>query len=105
MVTRLPLHERCPNPIVAACYLPPVPASTVVADLHPVTGGRFEATCGKCLRPSLRVAAVDAAHAWEELQRIGWTPYKSYVLCPACTKDPPNVDRDAAAARKKRKRR
>jgi hypothetical protein len=40
-----------------------------VRHLHLVTGGRFEATCGNCLRPSLRVAAVDAAHAWDELQR------------------------------------
>jgi hypothetical protein len=46
-------------------------------DLHPVTGGRFEATRGKCLRTSLRVAAVDSAHAWEGLQRIARTPRKS----------------------------
>jgi hypothetical protein len=82
-----------------------MPPSTALPDLHRVTGGRFEAACGKCLRPSLRVAAVDKARAWEELQRIGWTPYRSYVLCPACTLDPPNVDKDAAAARKRRKRR
>jgi hypothetical protein len=46
---------------------------------------------GKGMRQSLRVAAVDAAHAWVELQRIGWTPCCSYVLCPACTEDPPDV--------------
>ena len=74
-------------------------------DLHAVTGGRLEAQCGKCMRNSVPVAAVDADGAWEELQRLGWTSYKSYVLCPACTKDPPNVDKDAAAARTRRKRR
>jgi hypothetical protein len=81
-----------------------MPPSPVLPDLHAVTGGRLEATCGKCLKYSAPVAAVGPAHAWEELQRIGWTPYKSYVLCPACTKDPPNVDKDTAAARKRRKK-
>ena len=56
------------------------------------------------------VASADAEAAWAELQRVGWTLYtpktgtRSYALCPACTADPPDVDRDAAAARARRKR-
>ncbi len=51
-----------------------------------------------------------AEQTWAELQKIGWTLYKAktgtreYALCPACTKDPPDVDKDAAKAMTRRKR-
>jgi hypothetical protein len=76
--------------------------------LHPVRKGR-EATCGKCLAHSPAISGNDTA-AWAELLKVGWSLYRpkhgmrTYALCPACAKDPPNVDRDAAAARKARKR-
>ena len=82
----------------------------MVPHFHPVTGGRLEATCGKCMRPSVAVAGPDAEAAWAELQRAGWTLYtaktgtRAYALCATCAADPPNVDRSAAAARKSRKR-
>lgn len=78
--------------------------------LYPVTGGGFEATCGKCLGHSVSVPAADAPSACAELLTLGWSLYKprygvrSYALCPACTKDPPDVEKDAAAARRSRKR-
>jgi hypothetical protein len=85
-------------------------AIVTVPNFHALRGGRLEATCGSCLGHSLSVAGPDAEAAWAELQRAGWTLYtpktgtRSYALCQACTADPPDVDRDAAAARKSRKR-
>jgi hypothetical protein len=46
-------------------------------------------------------------------QRAGWTLYQSklmpnareYALCPACTANPPDVDKAVALARKRRRRR
>jgi hypothetical protein len=89
----------------APSYDPQPVTDRVPGSIHPLTGGRFEAQCGKCLKPSVPVATVDAAQAWDELQRVGWTLHNAYALCPACTKDPPNVDKDAAEARRRRKRR
>jgi hypothetical protein len=61
--------------------------------------------CGKCLRRSAPLAAESPEAAWVSLVGIGWTLYKhGYALCPACTKDPPNVDKDAARAMRGRKR-
>ncbi len=34
---------------------------------HPLTGSRWQSTCGRCLRNSVPVPAVDADHAWAEL--------------------------------------
>jgi hypothetical protein len=65
----------------------------------------FQARCGKCMKSSETVAADGPDGAWTELQKIGWTPYRSYALCQACTADPPNVDKDAAKAMRGRKRR
>jgi hypothetical protein len=56
-------------------------------------------TCGKCLHPSAAVVAESPNAAWTALQALGWTLYKQgYALFPACTADPPNVDKDAARA-------
>jgi hypothetical protein len=63
--------------------------------IHAVRGG-FEATCGKCLHPSEAVEGNSPEGAWAALLELGWTLYKQgYALCAACTKDPPNVDKDA----------
>jgi hypothetical protein len=72
--------------------------------LYTIAGGRFEATCGGCLRYSAPVVAADEGAAWEELQRSGWTQRHAYALCPACTADPPDPDKDAAKAKKGRRR-
>jgi hypothetical protein len=60
--------------------------------IHAVRGG-FEAMCGKCLRPSAAVAADSPESAWVAMQALGWTLYRDYALCPACTKDPPTSTR------------
>lgn len=73
--------------------------------VHPVRGS-FDAMCGKCLHPSEAVSADSPESAWVAIQALGWTLHKQgYALCPACTKDPPNVDKDAARAMRGRKRR
>jgi len=75
-----------------------------IPTLHAVRGG-FSATCGKCLVSSDGVAADSPESAWLAIQASGWTLHKhGYPLCLACTKDPPNVDKDAARAMKSRKR-
>lgn len=74
--------------------------------MHRVRDG-LEATCGKCLRNSPAVSA-SVAEPWAELLKLGWSLYRpkhgmrTYALCEKCTKDPP--DKQAAAARKARKR-
>jgi hypothetical protein len=65
-------------------------------DLHPVRGGP-EATCGKCLARCRSVGGSDT-EAWSVFPQIGWSLFtprtgtRWYALCPACTKDRPNVD-------------
>ncbi|HEY5146300.1 MAG TPA: hypothetical protein VII82_06020 [Polyangiaceae bacterium] len=68
---------------------------TYVPDLHRLTGGRFEAICGKCLRTSESVHAMDASRAWGALLQVGWSLYtsevmagRSYAICPSCTAAP-----------------
>jgi hypothetical protein len=73
--------------------------------MHEVAGGLLEATCGKCMKLSPGVAGASPESAWAELQRAGWTMYRTYALCPSCTADPPDIDKDAAAAKRRRKRR
>jgi hypothetical protein len=89
---------------VAPCYGSRVP----LPDLHPVRGGR-EAMCGKCLARSPASSGNDT-EAWAEILKLGWSLYRpkhgmrTYALCPACTKDPPDIDKEAAAAHLRRKR-
>lgn len=77
--------------------------------LNHVRGGR-EATCGKCLAHSPAMSGNETA-AWAELLRLGWSLYRpkhsmrTYTLCRACTTDPPDADKQAAAALRSRKRR
>jgi hypothetical protein len=75
-----------------------------IPSIFPVASG-FEAMCGKCMKSSATVSGDGPEAAWTALQALGWTPYRSSALCPACTKDPPNVDKDAAKAMRGRKRR
>jgi hypothetical protein len=61
--------------------------------------------CGKCLHYSGAVPADSPESAWVAIQALGWTLYRQgYALCPTCTADPPNVDKDAAQAMRRRKR-
>ncbi len=83
---------------------------THLPDLHRVAGGRFGATCGKCLH-SDSVPAGDADAAWAELVRFGWSLYTSevmagrtYAICPSCTANPVSVENAVRGARKARKR-
>jgi hypothetical protein len=77
-------------------------------DLHRVRDG-LEATCGKCLQHSPAVSA-SLAEPWAELLKLGWSLYRpkhgmrTYAICPGCTSDPADVDKQAATARKARKR-
>jgi hypothetical protein len=78
-----------------------------VPELSPVTGGRFEATCGRCLKHSPFIAAVDAAHAWSDLLKIGWSVNdkgRPCAICPKCTANPETIDDAAKAAQKRRKK-
>jgi hypothetical protein len=79
-------------------------------DLHRLTGGRFEATCGKCLRSDF-VPAVDADDAWAEMLRLGWSLYisevmagRTYALCPSCTAHPRSIEDLVKAAKGRRRR-
>jgi hypothetical protein len=55
-------------------------------------------------------SAAWSTQAWAEILKIGWSLYRpkhgirTYALCAACTKDPPDVDKEAAAAHLRRKR-
>lgn len=42
-------------------------------DLRPLTEGRWQARCQFCKVESIPVAAVDAAHAWTDLEKLGWS--------------------------------
>jgi hypothetical protein len=60
-----------------------------VPHLKVLVGSHYEASCGKCLRSSMPVPGIDAAHAWGELRQIGWTLSTSegegYPLCSSCS--------------------
>jgi hypothetical protein len=58
---------------------------THVPDLHLLTDGRFRVQCGKGLRLSVSLHAGDAAEAWGDLLRLGWSLYASEVWRPART--------------------
>jgi hypothetical protein len=95
---------------------PPLAAKAQVAvvtrlpDLHSVAGRRFAATCGKCLLSDF-VPAGDAADAWGQLLRLGWSLYTSevmagrtYAICPSCTTNPVRIEDAVKSALKARKR-
>ena len=80
-------------------------------DFYPIASGGFGTKCGACLASAFTVAK-EREEAWAELQRAGWAPYESklgtggrtYPICPACVKDPPDVDKAVARAHKSRQR-
>jgi len=41
---------------------------------------------------------------WLALVAVGWTLYRTCVLCPACPAHPPKVDKDAARPMRPRKK-
>jgi hypothetical protein len=45
---------------------------TDVPELHPLTEGRWAARCQFCKVETIPVAAVDATHAWDDLEKLGW---------------------------------
>lgn len=79
--------------------------------MHAVTGGRYEATCGRCLKNSIAIPATSPANAWTDLVRLGWSHCfpegnrTGYALCPTCTKEPFSVEDAVKKAHKKRKKR
>jgi hypothetical protein len=87
----------------------PIPTTAPPSGLtiHPLSDGRWEATCGRCLSRSIPVGAADATVAWTDLQRIGWMHYVSqyggsgYAMCPTCAKaGPPEVPRRGTRKRR-----
>jgi hypothetical protein len=91
--------RECSSPGRGDAGVPSIPS------LHEVAGGRLLTICGKCLKYSDGVPGPSHESAWAELQRGGWSMYNAYALCPACTADPPNIEKDAARAKARRKRR
>ena len=62
-----------PGGTPAGCYSY---GMTAHPDLVPVVGERFMARCQFCKTESIPVTAVDAAHAWADLEPLGWGPYQ-----------------------------
>ncbi len=83
---------------------------TFVPDLFQLTDGRFEATCGKCLKLSPSITARDKATAWGELLKLGWSTYqrgpgtREYAVRPSCTANPVSIENAVKSAHKARKR-
>jgi hypothetical protein len=82
-----------------------------VPELVPLTEGRWQARCQFCKVESIPVAAVDAAHAWADLEKLGWSVYVpvpgavATALCKACGEKNERIMGAVKAARKSRKRR
>ena len=79
-------------------------------DLHPLTEGRWQARCQFCKTQSIPVAAVDAVHAWDDLEKLGWQSYQPVpaavvtALCKACAAKNARIMAAVAKAKKGRKR-
>jgi hypothetical protein len=74
-------------------------------DLHRLTNGAYEATCGRCLTYGKTTATAPEA-AWTELQGAGWRRPEGriYAVCPKCAVDPGGIEAAVARARRHRKR-
>jgi hypothetical protein len=78
--------------------------------LVPLTEGRFIARCQFCKAESIAGQAVDAAHAWGDLERLGWTVYVPVpgalptALCKPCTEKNERIMTQVARAKKHRRR-
>jgi hypothetical protein len=81
-----------------------------IPDLHPLTEGRWQARCQFCQVESIPVAAVDAAHAWVDLEKLGWTTYQPVpaaavvALCKACGEKNARIMAAVTRPKKGRKR-
>jgi len=79
-------------------------------NLQPLTEGRWQARCQFCKVESIPVAAVDAAHAWVDLERLGWGVYEPIpgaaplALCKACGEKNDRIMTAVKRAKKGRKR-
>ncbi len=87
----------------------PSPVPDHLTDMFRATGGRWEATCGSCVRPSIPIPAVDAALAWAELVKLGWTlndrpGQRRYALCKKCTAERGTIEDAVKEAHKSRKK-
>ena len=94
------IHEE----LIVASYPITVP------ELVRLTGGRWRARCQFCKTESVLVPAVDAAHGWGQLKRLGWVIYRALpaampkALCQACGEKNEAIMDAVKAARKSRKR-
>jgi hypothetical protein len=83
---------------------------TDVPHLHAIPEGRWQAKCQFCKVESIPVAGVDAAHAWADLEKLGWTVYVPVpgamvsALCKACSEKNARIMEAVAKAKKGRKR-
>ena len=83
---------------------------TDVPEHVPLTEGRWAARCQFCKVESIPVAAVDAAHAWDNLEKLGWESYQPVpgavvtALCNTCAAKNARIMGAVKNARKGRKR-
>ncbi len=79
-------------------------------ELHALTESRWAARCQFCKTESIPVAAVDDAHAWADLEALGWSIYLPVpsaiptALCKACGEKNARIMGAVKAAKKSRKR-
>jgi hypothetical protein len=80
-------------------------------ELAALTEGRWQARCQFCKTGSIPVAAVDAANAWADLEKLGWVTYLpvpgalAMALCKTCGEKNARIMAGVAAAKKSRKKR
>jgi hypothetical protein len=81
-----------------------------VPELHALTEGRWVARCQFCKVDGTPVAAVDATHAWEDMEKLGWSSYQPVPgavvasLCKACGEKNRRIMGEGAKAKRGRKR-
>lgn len=103
----MPAESKCNRRDVGATLYDRM---TAVPDLRPLPEGRWQARCQFCKKESIPVPAVDAAHAWGDLERIGWVVYvpvpaaNALALCKDCGAKNDRIMASVEAARKGRKR-
>ena len=87
----------------------PKTAPSTGINVHGLSDGRWQVTCGKCLRTSEPVTADDPEVAWSALQSLGWAHYRAtptstgYPICPPCVGTGETIEDAVRAARKKRR--
>jgi hypothetical protein len=84
--------------------------AVTLPELVALTEGRWQARCQFCKTESILVAAVDAAHAWADLERLGWVVYvpvpgaAATALCKPCGEKNERIMGAVKAARRSRRR-